>query len=33
MAHDEFSLIRQWTRRSDGQEGDGLTVGIGDDAA
>jgi thiamine-monophosphate kinase len=33
VAHDEFSLIRQWTRRSDGQEGDGLTVGIGDDAA
>lgn len=33
MAHDEFSLIRQWTSRSDGQEGDGLTVGIGDDAA
>lgn len=33
MAHDEFSLIRQWTSRSNGQEGDGLTVGIGDDAA
>lgn len=33
MAHDEFSLIRQWTSPSDGQEGDGLTVGIGDDAA
>lgn len=33
MAQDEFSLIRQWTSRSDGQEGDGLTVGIGDDAA
>lgn len=33
MAHDEFSLIRQWTSRSDGQEGDGLTVGLGDDAA
>lgn len=33
MAQDEFSLIRQWTSRSNGQEGDGLTVGIGDDAA
>lgn len=33
MAHDEFSLIRQWTSRSHGEEGDGLTVGIGDDAA
>ncbi|MGG1662803.1 thiamine-phosphate kinase [Brevibacillus sp. NRS-1366] len=33
MAHDEFSLIRQWTSRSNGQEGDGLTVGLGDDAA
>lgn len=33
MANDEFSLIRQWTRRSDGQEGDALAVGIGDDAA
>jgi len=33
VAHDEFSLIRQWTSRSNGQEGDGLTVGIGDDAA
>lgn len=33
MAHDEFSLIRKWTSRSDGQEGDGLTVGLGDDAA
>ncbi|MFA4136641.1 MULTISPECIES: thiamine-phosphate kinase [unclassified Brevibacillus] len=33
MAHDEFSLIRQWTSRSAGQEGNGLTVGIGDDAA
>lgn len=33
MAQDEFSLIRQWTSRSDGQEGDGLTVGLGDDAA
>lgn len=33
VAHDEFSLIRQWTSRSDGQEKDGLTVGLGDDAA
>ncbi len=33
MAHDEFSLIREWTSRSAGQEADGLTVGIGDDAA
>ncbi|MFY0545931.1 thiamine-phosphate kinase [Brevibacillus sp. H7] len=33
MASDEFSLIRSWTSRSQGQEGDGLTVGIGDDAA
>jgi thiamine-monophosphate kinase len=33
VAHDEFSLIREWTSRSAGQQGDGLTVGIGDDAA
>lgn len=33
MAQDEFSLIRQWTSRSRGEERDGLTVGIGDDAA
>jgi thiamine-monophosphate kinase len=33
VAHDEFSLIRQWTSRSAGQEGNGLSVGIGDDAA
>lgn len=33
MAHDEFSLIRQWTSRSQGQEGNGLSVGLGDDAA
>ncbi len=33
MANDEFTSIRQWTVRSAGQEGDGLRVGIGDDAA
>lgn len=33
MAVDEFSLIRRWTSRSTGQTGDGLSVGIGDDAA
>lgn len=33
MANDEFSYIRQWTGRSAGQAGDGLVVGIGDDAA
>lgn len=33
MAHDEFAFIRQWTSRSAGQEGNGLSVGIGDDAA
>ncbi|WP_421617192.1 thiamine-phosphate kinase [Brevibacillus sp. TJ4] len=33
MAHDEFSLIRQWTSRSHGDEKDGVSVGIGDDAA
>nr|WP_206529667.1 thiamine-phosphate kinase [Brevibacillus sp. SYP-B805] len=33
VPHDEFSRIRQWTSRSAGQEGDGLSVGIGDDAA
>lgn len=33
MTQDEFSLIRQWTSRSSGQHGDGLSVGIGDDAA
>ena len=33
VAHDEFSRIRQWTSRSRGEENDGLTVGIGDDAA
>jgi thiamine-monophosphate kinase len=33
VAHDEFSRIRRWTSRSAGQEGNGLSVGIGDDAA
>ncbi|USG66355.1 thiamine-phosphate kinase [Brevibacillus ruminantium] len=33
MKQDEFSLIRQWTSRSRHQQGDGLSVGIGDDAA
>ncbi|KKX54864.1 thiamine-phosphate kinase [Brevibacillus borstelensis] len=33
MTYDEFSLIRRWTSRSAGQTGDGLSVGIGDDAA
>jgi thiamine-monophosphate kinase len=33
VAYDEFSLIREWTSRSAGEEGDGLSVGLGDDAA
>ncbi|MEJ8548219.1 thiamine-phosphate kinase [Brevibacillus borstelensis] len=33
VTYDEFSLIRKWTGRSAGQTGDGLSVGIGDDAA
>jgi thiamine-monophosphate kinase len=33
VAHDEFSRIRKWTSRSRGEENNGLTVGIGDDAA
>jgi thiamine-monophosphate kinase len=33
VAHDEFSLIREWTSRSAGQQDGGITVGIGDDAA
>ncbi len=33
VATDEFSLIREWTSRSAGQEDNGLSVGIGDDAA
>ena len=33
VACDEFSLIRDWTSPCRGQEGSGLTVGIGDDAA
>jgi thiamine-monophosphate kinase len=33
VVSDEFSLIRDWTSCSLGQEGNGLTVGIGDDAA
>ena len=33
MAKDEFALIRRWTSRAANQEGTGLSVGIGDDAA
>ncbi|UFJ40956.1 thiamine-phosphate kinase [Brevibacillus humidisoli] len=33
VAKDEFSLIRRWTSRASNQEGAGLSVGIGDDAA
>ncbi|MFM1655686.1 thiamine-phosphate kinase [Brevibacillus sp. B_LB10_24] len=33
MSHDEFSLIREWTKRGAQQAKGGLAVGIGDDAA
>ncbi|WP_255298539.1 thiamine-phosphate kinase [Brevibacillus dissolubilis] len=33
VGRDEFSLIRQWTKPSLQDKGDGLVVGIGDDAA
>lgn len=33
MALDEFSRIRSWTSRSAKETGDGLSIGIGDDAA
>ncbi|WP_026074662.1 thiamine-phosphate kinase [Brevibacillus massiliensis] len=33
MSHDEFSLIREWTKRGAQHAQGGLSVGIGDDAA
>lgn len=33
MAHEEFSLIRRWTKRAKSHQGEGVSVGIGDDAA
>lgn len=33
MSHDEFSLIQEWTKEAQQQDSEGITVGIGDDAA
>jgi thiamine-monophosphate kinase len=33
VANEEFSLIHSWTKKAINQQGDGLSVGIGDDAA